>query len=167
MASLIHVLPLANLEVAEPEGYHSFRVSLWEVLDGVGVHGVGGIFPIFFVFLRSSSFFFLLLLILLGQGQITAIYLRIGNFTPTPSAPTPFRTSRSLLAWPCLWILVVTWKVSGWPMAGPKTGTVFPGTEGGTGTAGTVFQELKPEPKPSLSVKLCSKTEIPLPQRDR
>ena len=52
-------------------------------------------FPLlFFVFLR----FFVLLrssLILLGQGQPTAIYWKIGNFTATPSAPTPFKTSRS------------------------------------------------------------------------
>ena len=31
---------------------------------------------------------------------------------------------------------------------------VFPGTERGTGTAGTVFREPKPEPEPPLSVKL-------------
>ena len=38
----------------------------------------------------------------------------------------------------------------------PETGTVgivFPGTEVGTGTVGTVFQEPKPEPEPCLSVR--------------
>ena len=30
--------------------------------------------------------------------------------------------------------------------------TVFPGTESGTGTVGTVFQELKPEPEPSVKL---------------
>ena len=31
-----------------------------------------------------------------GQGQTTAIYCKkMGNFTPTPSAPTPCKTSRS------------------------------------------------------------------------
>ena len=45
----------------------------------------------------------------------------------------------------------------------PETGssgtveTVFPGTERGTGTAGTVFQEPKPEPEPS-SLLNCTET---------
>ena len=34
---------------------------------------------------------------------------------------------------------------------GLSTATVFPGTERGTGTAGTVFQEPKPEPGTVLS----------------
>ena len=90
----------------------------WEVLNGVGVDGVGGIFPFFsafsfgfsslfrfssffFAFLRFfsfssfSSFFFVFLRfspIFLGQEQTTAICWENGNFTPTPSAPT--RASR-------------------------------------------------------------------------
>ena len=32
--------------------------------------------------------------------------------------------------------------------------TVFPETESGTGTAGTVFQEPKPEPEPSFPLKM-------------
>ena len=39
----------------------------------------------------------------------------------------------------------------------PETGTVgtvFPGTEIGTGTARTVVQKPKPEPEPSLSIHL-------------
>ena len=42
----------------------------------------------------------------------------------------------------------------------PETGTVgtvFPGTERGTGTAGTVVQEPKPEPEPS-SLLNCTET---------
>ena len=89
-----------------------FRI-IWEVLNGVGVDGVGGIFPFFrffsfffafsffFVFLRFSSFFFAFSSfffgfspILLGQGQTTAIYWENGEFHSTPSAPTPFGTSR-------------------------------------------------------------------------
>ena len=88
----------------------------WEILNGVGVDGVGGIFPpfffrfslLFFVFLRSSSlffaflrfslqffqffFFFVFLCFYLRQGQTTAIYCK--NFTPTWSTPTPGKTSR-------------------------------------------------------------------------
>ena len=44
-------------------------------------------------------------------------------------------------------------------------GTVFPGTGGRTGTAGTVFQEPKPEPEPSLSDKpLLKHRETTSPQ---
>ena len=96
-----------------------FEGFTWEVLNGVGVDGVGGSFPffyvffflaflrffvffrfslVFFVFFRFSAFFFVFLgfsLILLedkgGQLQFTA---KMGNFTPTPSAPTPCATSR-------------------------------------------------------------------------
>ena len=46
-------------------------------------------------------------------------------------------------------------------------GTVFPGTERGTGTAGTVFQEPKPEPEPSFPVKLYWSTDKPFLQRNR
>ena len=40
----------------------------------------------------------------------------------------------------------------------------FPKTESGTGTAGTVLQEPKPEPEPSFPVKLYWNTEKPLLQ---
>ena len=46
----------------------------------------------------------------------------------------------------------------------PETGTVgtvFPETESGTGTAGTVVQEPKPEPEPSFPVKLYWKQRNP------
>ena len=78
----------------------------WEVLYGVGVDGVGVIFPFFYaffaflrifsLFFRFSSIFFRFSLLLLnkGQGQTTAIYCKMGNFTPTPSAPTLCKTSR-------------------------------------------------------------------------
>ena len=83
---------------------------IWEVLTGVGADGVGGLFHyyFFFVFLSFSSFFlvfffflfffffFAFLLILLAQEQTTATYWKMGNFSPTPSAPTPFRTSRMI-----------------------------------------------------------------------
>ena len=78
----------------------------WEVLNGVGVDGVGVIFPFFyafFVFLRIFSLFFAFLRFSSlfssppkRQGQTTAKFTaRMGNFTPTPSAPTPCKTSRS------------------------------------------------------------------------
>ena len=40
-------------------------------------------------------------------------------------------------------------------------------TERATGTAGTVFQEPKPEPEPYLSVETLRGTEKPCPQRNR
>ena len=46
----------------------------------------------------------------------------------------------------------------------PETGTVrtvFPGTERGTGTAGTVFQEPKPEPEPSFLLNCTETPKIP------
>ena len=57
--------------------------SCWEVLNGAGVDGGG----------RFSSFFLLFSPILLGQEQTTAIYWELA----TPSAPAPFRTSRTYL----------------------------------------------------------------------
>ena len=78
----------------------------WEVLNGVGVDGVGVIFPFFyafFVFLRIFLLFFFAFLSFSllfssspkGQGQTTAKFTaKMGNFTPTPSAPTPCKTSR-------------------------------------------------------------------------
>ena len=77
----------------------------WEVLNGVGVDGVGVIFPFFthfsffkqffaffFAFLRFSSLS-LLLLKDIGKQQQNLLQNK-GNFTPTPSAPTPCKTSR-------------------------------------------------------------------------
>ena len=83
----------------------------WEVLNGVGVDGVGGIFPFFsfffiflrflffffsffFVFLRFSSFFFVFCLFSWNKGKRLQFTGKMGNFAPTPSAPTPFGTSR-------------------------------------------------------------------------
>ena len=74
------------------------------MLNGVGVDSVGGIFPFslslfFFDFLRFSSLFFVFLccsLILLeDKGKRLQFTAKRGNFTPTPSAPTPSKTSRS------------------------------------------------------------------------
>ena len=74
-----------------------FRGSIfWEVLNGVGVDGVGGIFPFFllFFFFRFSSFFFAFRLFSWNKGKRLQFTGKMGNFTPTPSAPTPFGTSR-------------------------------------------------------------------------
>ena len=60
----------------------------------MGLDGVEGIFH-FFVFLRFlvvlrfSSLFFIL-----GQGQRLQFTAPMGNFTPTPSAPTPCKSFR-------------------------------------------------------------------------
>ena len=88
---------------------------VWEVLNGVGVDGVGGIFPFFtFLFLfflrfflplffvslffflfclRFSSFFFGILRFSLilprGQGQTTAIYCKNGQFDSDPVCTDP------------------------------------------------------------------------------
>ena len=77
-------------------------------MGGVGVDGVGGILPFFvffcfvfafsfcFVVLRFSSFSSLFSASLTGQGETTGFFtLKMGNFTPTPSAPTPCKTSRN------------------------------------------------------------------------
>ena len=57
-------------------------------------------FWFFFAFLRFSSLFFVFLrfsLILLeDKGKRLQFTAKMGNFTPTPSAPTPFRTSRPI-----------------------------------------------------------------------
>ena len=70
-----------------------------------GVDGVGVISPFFHAFFPLFSCSFPLFFTLFspcsslfssspkGQGQTTAIYWKMGNFTPTPSAPTPLRTS--------------------------------------------------------------------------
>ena len=53
---------------------------VWEVLNGVGVDGVGGLFPFF----RLSSLFFVFLRCFpyspRGQGQTAAIYCKNGEF---------------------------------------------------------------------------------------
>ena len=62
-----------------------------EVLNGVGVDGVGGIFPFFsffFVFLRFC------VALMEDKGKRLQFTARMGNFTPTPSALTPCKTSR-------------------------------------------------------------------------
>ena len=68
------------------------RGYIWEVLDGVGVDGIGGNFPffLFFVgFLRFSSFFFAFLLILPAQEQTSAIYWKNGEFHSNPVCTDP------------------------------------------------------------------------------
>ena len=57
-------------------------------------------FLLVFAFLRLSSLFFIFrissifLLLLLGQREQLQFTAKMGNFTPTPSAPTPARTSQ-------------------------------------------------------------------------
>ena len=69
-----------------------------DVLNGVGVDGVGGIFPFFTFFFRFSSFFFVFLRFssLLshsasGQGRTTAIYCKNGEFHSDPVCTDPVR----------------------------------------------------------------------------
>ena len=64
----------------------------WEVLNGVGVDGVGVIFPFFHAFFPFFyAFVPLFFAFLCVSYRITA---KMGNFTPTPSASTPCKTSR-------------------------------------------------------------------------
>ena len=77
-----------------------------EVLNGVGVDGVGVIFPLFThsPFFTHFSLFFTLfplllrfsLLLLKDMGKQQQFTAKMGNFTPTPSAPTPRKTSQIL-----------------------------------------------------------------------
>ena len=62
----------------------------WEVLKGVGVDGVGVIFP-FFAFFRFSLFFFSSIFSSSpkGQGQTTAIYCKNGEFHSGPGCADP------------------------------------------------------------------------------
>ena len=70
----------------------------WEVLNGVGVDGVGVIFPCFCAFFRFSLFFFVFLrfslLLPKDKGKQQQFTANMGDFTPTPSAPTPCKISR-------------------------------------------------------------------------
>ena len=51
-------------------------------------------FTHFFAFFRSSSFSSLSLLLQKDEGKQQQFTAKMGNVTPTPSAPTPCRTSR-------------------------------------------------------------------------
>ena len=70
----------------------------WEVLNGVGVDGVGVIFRFFYAFFpfatHFSPFSSLFSASPEGQGQKTANYCKNGEFHSDPSAPTPCKTSR-------------------------------------------------------------------------
>ena len=71
----------------------------WEVLNGVGVDGVGVIFPFFHAFFPffthfSPHFTHFSPLRLMDKGKQQQFTAKMGNFTPTPSAPTPCKTSR-------------------------------------------------------------------------
>ena len=99
-------------------------VFFWEVLNGVGVDGVRGTFPHFFVSFHFSSFFFVFLrfylrfylrfflcfflfvflfvflrfsvILLEDTGKQLQFTAKMGNFTSPPSAPSPFKTSQFL-----------------------------------------------------------------------
>ena len=77
-------------------------LNLWEALKGVGVDGVGG-FPALhclLFWLPFFSLFFLFFFAFLPFSHRTQAsdcdLLQNGNFTPTPSAPTPSKTSMNL-----------------------------------------------------------------------
>ena len=95
--------------------------QIWEVLQGVGVDGVGGNFPfrsfpffhpffsfVFVCFSSLSLAFLHFLAFSFVHEQIPAILRKNGNFTPTPSALTPFEISQqsqdsidsALVRWP-------------------------------------------------------------------
>ena len=66
----------------------------WEVVNGVGVDGVGGIFPFSYAFFPFFYAFFPLflrfsLLLLKDKGQTTAIYCKNGEFHSDPVCTDP------------------------------------------------------------------------------
>ena len=74
-------------------------VLIWEVLNGVGVDGVGVIFPFFYAFFpflhifpflaHFSPFSSLYSAAPKGQGQTTAIYCKNGEFHSDPVCTDP------------------------------------------------------------------------------
>ena len=94
-----HFSPFSSHFSASPKGQGQTRaevksLQIWEVLNGVGVDGVGVIFPFvhaffpfFFAFFRF--FFRFSLLLLKDKGKQHQFTAKMGNFTPTPSAPRP------------------------------------------------------------------------------
>ena len=74
------------------------RCLAWEVLNGAGVDGVGVTFPFFDIlplFLRMFPLFLRVfpLFLLKDKGKQQPCTAKMGNFTPTLSAPTPCKTS--------------------------------------------------------------------------
>ena len=87
------------------------EIHNWEVLNGVGVDGVGvtfpffnaffpffyAFFPFFYAFFAFFPFFYAFfsfffaspLFLLKDKGKQQQFTAKMGNFTPTPSAPTP------------------------------------------------------------------------------
>ena len=67
----------------------------WEVLNGVGVDGVGVIFPFFYAFFHFSMHFSpcssLFSASPKGQGQTTAIYCKNGEFHSDPVCTDPIK----------------------------------------------------------------------------
>ena len=95
-----------SLALEQPQGCTGASLGLYlEVLTGIGVDGVGVIFPffthfspflcIFPLFLRIFPLFLRISLLLLkDKGKQQQFTAKMGNFTPTPSAPTPCKTPR-------------------------------------------------------------------------
>ena len=100
----IGMWPNAAQKITQEEEQTAKPCQIWEVLNGVGVDGVGVLSPFFlriFPFFSThfspfsshfspfSSHFSLLLLNLGQEGKQQQFTAKMGNFTPTPSAPTP------------------------------------------------------------------------------
>ena len=84
-----------NISGAKKEGGASriLQREDWEVLNGVGVDGVGVIFPFFYAFflffMHFSSIFTHFSPSPKGQGQTTAIYCKNGEFHSDPVCTDP------------------------------------------------------------------------------
>ena len=70
------------------------KYQVWEVLNGVGVDGVGVIFPFFYAFFLFFYAFFPFFYAFFsaspkGQGQTTAIYCKNGEFHSDPVCTDP------------------------------------------------------------------------------
>ena len=74
----------------------SIAILFWEVLNGVGVDGVGVIFPFFTHFSPFFTHFSPFPMHFSASPKDQQFTARMGNFTPTTSAPTPCKTSRFL-----------------------------------------------------------------------
>ena len=84
--------PHKEFEGSDPNWGDLGGISLclcWKGLNGVGVDGVGGIFPFSSLFFRFPSLFFAFVLILLRQEQTTAIYWGNGEFHSYPVCTDP------------------------------------------------------------------------------
>ena len=77
------------------EGFSLFFFSFFSLFFAFRFSSFSSLFFVFFAFLRFSSFFFVFLRFSPFSLRTSANDCKkFGNFTPTPSAPTPLRTSR-------------------------------------------------------------------------